>query len=76
MDAPTPLHPTRCSQLIIGFTARMINGLLSRERLGRWIEQHTPVGRPDLVSQLALRSLGIRLCREQPQAVTARLGER
>jgi hypothetical protein len=28
----------------------VIDQLFSRERLGRWIDHRTPVGRPDLVS--------------------------
>ena len=35
---------------LTGGAFMVIDELLSRDRIGRWIQQRTPVGRPDLVS--------------------------
>lgn len=32
----------------------VIDELLSRDRIGRWIQQRTPVGRPDLVFSVVI----------------------
>ena len=39
---------------LTGGAFMVIDELLSRDRIGRWIQQRTPVGRPDLVFSVVI----------------------